>query len=760
MSCSSVPRRLLASHFKPVPSLAHDNALGTFLVVTTMVSAPEDALRRRSIAVPPGSASPSQQEVRKKRKRKRPNEAEPPFYVLFLQVGTTLLILVWALHGSYRWVVPAALAPDLGEDSYDDDVAMPVEIHEQDRNVGPLRLKMTDLLTNAHPEPHDEQPTIPALPTWNLTAESNFDAYALAERFHTNSTVNTLFWQTAAGLRRQFAKLYGGENSARALLTRGLSIFGASLITNDSISSLPSDLRWTACRIQSARIEKRPFRFAFGGYSVTVGRGNLFRQSFPLVMEKLLHTSFLTLDVDLQVNNAAIGGCPAFPYGWCMKNFWGEEPDVVSWDFAMNEAGGDPRGMEAYLRHLWQLPRQPKVIVKDTFMATDRRLLLQTYVQQHNILHDPVVVHTEPAVRPFLDRPEHSRPEGFRSWREFGSPLGAPGQALHHPAVKEHELIAWLLTMHFLSALQVVATSDEVSNLLQCPTPNPNYLVPPPQTLMANNSTDVWNTLMYGRPSHTGFWLMNQVQCRTTFEPIVDGDLSSIIVSGSEGESLDVMLPKSKMYYNRGWVLDLSDGEKQAKRKLNIFGGLGFLDSKKAYYGLKSSGILRFLLPYEISGSSNNTLISQQKVGDRAKDWFQSVTICQVNERREGGACNAEQDLHLTLGGLNITNASMIDAARTLYLGKKLCVYLPVPETALLTSRKVLTANETPDLVFVDNVDEERENRVGLALEVSIINNHIIRREQACSVSHVVWEQHWAASPLSESLRAASSIDF
>jgi hypothetical protein len=27
----------------------------------------------------------------------------------------------------------------------------------------------------------------------------------------------------------------------------------------------------------------------------------------------------------------------SFPYGWCLKNFLGEDSDAVSWDFSMNE---------------------------------------------------------------------------------------------------------------------------------------------------------------------------------------------------------------------------------------------------------------------------------------------------------------------------------------------------------------------------------------------------------------------------------------
>ena len=68
-------------------------------------------------------------------------------------------------------------------------------------------------------------------------------------------------------------------------------------------------------------------------YSVTVGRGNYFSQSFPFVMQTKLEPLFNALKIELEVRNAAIGGVPSFPYGWCLENFWGLDADVVSWDY-------------------------------------------------------------------------------------------------------------------------------------------------------------------------------------------------------------------------------------------------------------------------------------------------------------------------------------------------------------------------------------------------------------------------------------------
>lgn len=168
------------------------------------------------------------------------------------------------------------------------------------------------------------------------------DAFGIAERYasyigsnktmaaadndggDSNSAAGTaknqaLFWQTAAGLREKFASLYGGEKEARAMLIRGLTVFGQtkpfrtftkntkSRDDSEPKSSLHDDLQQTACRIHRARQSShRTFRFAFGGYSVTAGRGNRFQQSFPLVMEQQLHTVFRLMDLNLIVKNAAM----------------------------------------------------------------------------------------------------------------------------------------------------------------------------------------------------------------------------------------------------------------------------------------------------------------------------------------------------------------------------------------------------------------------------------------------------------------------
>lgn len=351
---------------------------------------------------------------------------------------------------------------------------------------------------------------------------------------------------------------------------------------------------------------------------------------------------------------------------------------------------------------------------------------------------DSVVLHTDPAATPFLAIPEEKRPYGFKDWRKFGAPPGAPGMALHHPAVKEHELNAWILSMHFLSALELVA-ADQDSSILRCESiAKKKNALPPPVTVNSANTTMDWFSILFGdvvenatSTSSTSKWTLNPVHCRTSFEPILQGDLDSLIVSGIYGNGTDIMRPKGAMYYSQGWVLDLSDEEKLAKRKLDRFDGLGYVDSKKAYYGIYASGPLQLFLPYE------GTSAVKPKAGDEAQDWVRSIVFCEVNEKRPYGSCNAEKHISYTIGGVNATHTKMIDSAGTLYYGKKLCLYARVPPEAKLTTRGALIVGT----IITSTNATTTDDTVGLSVVVSVKDMHIMKKDLACSLSHVIWEE-------------------
>jgi hypothetical protein len=688
--------------------------------------------RKQHLSVSNGGAdSPTRKtnSIKSKKKRKlRAEEQEQPFWQLFLQVALTLLIICLATYHAYRYFWPYEERPVYQADADDDNVRG--NSADQQREA----IELSDLM-NERAETEPPQPkTPPPLPTFELSESSKYDAFGIIDLLDTTNS-DLAFWIAASGLRERFADSYGGENAARMLLDKGLSTFSKP----EREDAIPSDVLYTACRMKDAKESNRPFSIAFGGYSVTAGHGNYFSQSFPFVMERFMKTLFGIAGVEFTIRNAAIGGCPAFPYGWCLSNFLGESPDVISWDYSMNEAGGVPAGMEAYLRHALTLPRRPKLLVKDAFMATQRRNLLGNY---EDLLKDPVVIHTDPAVKPFLGREEAYRPEGFQEWRKFGSPQGAPGQALHHPAVKEHELIGWLLAMHFVTALQVLVAKPD----LECLVPEQELRLPPPISGKLLNATLEFSSVLFGESHTEEVWSMNPVHCRTTFKPILTGDLKSIVYSGTTGEDIDIMLPKSQMFYNKAWTLDLSEGEKSGQRKLNTFDhGLGFLDRKEAYYGIYTSGRIKLLVPYEAAATA-----AHPKVGDATSDWFQSLIICQVNEKRDSGACNGAEDLGYAVGGVNATNIIMMGNAGTLFLGKKICAAITIPKDATFTSRRLLEEQQRREdeqklgenqIAAIPENESPLADQIGMLVEVFVTNQHIVHVNQACSVSHVVWEQ-------------------
>lgn len=734
-------------------------------------------------------------------RRRRRDREDPPFLLLFVQVGTALAVICLASYHIYRWVHPTSSwssSRSMGKKAtmYDDDDATggsgAIADAERSRTEEKLRQeqaqKYDKLLQGGNSEQRDVEetakPTAPPLPTFELSISSQWDAFGIMDSILSADELvhaDTTFWNAAKGLRERFSALYGGENAARMLLDKGTTTFRSNKVGVDDAAAgaggPPPDVIATACRLYTARVENRPFRMVFGGYSVTAGRGNRFQDSYPFQLQDVLDAVIKLAGIPgLHVRNAAIGGCPSFPYGWCMVNFWGgpdhtdfpskgteKPPDAVSWDFSMNESSGGPEGLEAYVRHLLATyasssHHPPKLIVKDISTANQRKQLLAAYA---DLLEDTVVLHTDKAVQPFLARQEDFRPIGFQKWRQWGAPNGAPGQALHHPAVQEHKLNGWILAMHLLAALEYMMANlvDEIRVHDVCTSTsssgiNASYFLPPPVSGIILNKTDfAYDRILYGHPVHVAGgaeskftsaaatqptngvdWIMNPVQCRTTFQPILSGDLSEIVVSGTIAEDIDVALPKSRMYYNQGWTFDLSDSEKKAKRQLSVYpDGLGFVDSKEAYYGIYESPKMKLLLPHRKTriGSENG---NSPKIGDLASRWYESVVVCQVNEKIEAdGGCNFAADVGFLIGGVNVTgtSANMIETIGSVYLGKPICKQVRIPSEARLTSHNAL---DDPNKALKEDV-------VGLLVELYVSNPHIVHIPQACSISHVIWEE-------------------
>ena len=527
------------------------------------------------------------------------------------------------------------------------------------------------------------------------------------------------------GVREEFNKRYGGKEAAQAMLKRGITSFG--------------NIDATARRMVSAAIEQRPFVMAFSGYSVTVGRGNFFNQSFPFVVERILQQPLQSiLGISLVVRNAAIGGIPSFPYGFCMEHFLGSDPDVISWDYSMNEGREDASILEAFLRQAsQQLKNHPMMIMLDTNFA--RTQLLQDYTNQ-GLLLDAITVGKAEVVDKALFGQKPAPPLGLQHWEEFGAPDQCPGRGSWHPKKMEHELIGWMIAMHFVEALERAHRFLGSSERQQLEIDSPVF--PAPLTKVPVNDPEV-TELLYGHKEDEKSYRIKDLSCRTSFLPATDHTkvLPSIIVSGFAEGDLDIMVDRTDSHYKEGWVLDVSKVERDTKRKVERCGGLGYIDMKIALYGVPDSGTLRLWLPFEGPSHDNHRHEHDDSEDNEAKHWFDDFIICEANEKRDEGACKLDQDLEITVGGVGVSRITQINGAGE-YLRRRTCVNVGVPSDAKTTVLKNVVSTDGQPLSSNDKrrfgVDD---NTVGLLVDIRA-KPRVTRSKGACCVSHIIWEQH------------------
>ena len=281
--------------------------------------------------------------------------------------------------------------------------------------------------------------------------------------------------------------------------------------------------------------------------------------------------------------------------------------------------------------------------------------------------------------------------------------------------------------------------------------------LPPPITINTTSQSKEIMSLMFGSQQHksksndtnskntfNNHWNMDPISCRTSFEPVLNGRLDDLILTGITHDSTDIMLPKGAMFYNQGWVKDLGAAEKKAKRKLRRYGGLGFIDSKIAYYGIFASGPLLLFLPYEQQQQQENDETKKLIMTDsgtkkiRVGDLFHSIVVCEVNEKRGEGECNMQEDVVYTVAGIEV-NANYITATGTSFLGKHICVLLPIPEDAMATFKsEVINENSSQKENYTNKGNQT--NVLGVTLQISVVNKAVTLSKGPCSISHVIWQ--------------------
>lgn len=569
-------------------------------------------------------------------------------------------------------------------------------------------------------------------------------------------------------LWNEFYERYGGKRDAVAMLERGVRAFG--------------EKEKTAERLLRAAANDRPFVLSFAGYSVTVGRGNYLKQSFPFVLERVLNPLFgklqasspssssLGIPSSVVVRNAAIGGIPSFPYGFCFEHFLGVDSDVISWDYSMNEKGNDASVLESYLRQSQSQLSQthPMVIVLDT--NKKRCELLRAYAQR-GLIRDALCVGMakdvldKPLLQELKDANEEElkkKPAGFQNWNDFGAPKACPGKGSWHPKLKEHELVGWMMAMYFVEAVELaLQTAEKNPNWRQLygSTDDPPVVFPPPLAGKRPDNDPQVARLLYGHnDDKSDQYTMKHLSCRTSFLPAIDQDkvIPSVVVSGwNENEGTDNILDdRSDDAYRDGWVLDVSQIERDTKRKVEGkgCGGLGYVDMKIALYGIQESGPLRLWLP------AKNTAGLERDDDHRsdASYWFSSLVFCEANEKRPKEACQLDADIEYKVGGVLAKSVKTIAGAAE-YLKRRTCVHVAIPDTAKVTTlfdlRSIDKKNGGNDStsplteqlktrLSTGGANKMDENAaVGLVVDVHI-TREVTRKDGACCISHIVWENN------------------
>jgi len=531
-------------------------------------------------------------------------------------------------------------------------------------------------------------------------------------------------------MRQTFYDRYGGELEAAAMLKRG--IIPAAGTPDDEKKAIAH----TAERIILARQNTREFVMSFGGYSVTVGRGNYYNQSYPFILQEVLKPVFEAIDLELVVRNSAIGGIPSFPYGWCLPNFLGTDSDVVSWDYGMNE-GSEAQAFESYMRQsIATLPKRPMMIMLDT--KRSRVDMMKAY-NGNGALLDSIAVGRGDVVKKdykSIGTDDSTKPIGFQKWNEWGAPKGSPGQSNWHPKKMEHELIAWMIAMRFLDSLEAAVDMLDSGYIVDNEDSKHEKLalLPPPIShshLRSDGGPETPSHILYGIPldssdrSELAPWVMDAVSCRTSFLPNIHGKLSEIVVSGLAEDVGDDLKSRDDSLYTSGWVVDVGKVERATKRKVESVGGLGYIDMKNAMYGIPESGTLRLSLPHErpVHNHSHNSDADML-----ARHWFETLVFCEVNEKRGKDECVPETDMTFIVGNVKSESVVQITNAAA-YLKKSICLNVNIPEDARVTVK--------------DPGDEGGEDViVELTVDVSVSNKGVTRKNGACSISHVVWQSH------------------
>jgi hypothetical protein len=149
--------------------------------------------------------------------------------------------------------------------------------------------------------------------------------------------------------RKMMLKILEGQSAATKQRSRNLqSGEWANMTAQDSRRMKYADLAGFPTYV-----------WATGGHSAAAAHGNYWRQSYTAVMERAMKDIFATVGLNFIGRNYAMGGTGSGPeIAMCIKEIFGTDIDVLSWDTGMTD-GKNYAGMQQYFLRAAMLPRRP-----------------------------------------------------------------------------------------------------------------------------------------------------------------------------------------------------------------------------------------------------------------------------------------------------------------------------------------------------------------------------------------------------------------
>jgi hypothetical protein len=647
---------------------------------------------------------------------------------------------------------------------------------------------------------------------YNLTVSTSDSTTNSNSNSNENDSLQA-FVQHAASIRKEFVYRYGAsEIPARSILERGLSHMHSSqalaqriqmlqlakhkpsstssttTTTLQSHSNRDRSLRKRSSSTSSSSPQpleslknknnhkkKNEFVVLVVGSSAAAGYGNAHEQSYPFQLQDILRRAFRLQGLELVVRSLAMEDTSEFPLAWCLPHYTkttttsttitNTKPDVVIWDF-----GGDtpPARLEAFLRvtaNLWnnnnnkdkndETDRFPFFMFREGSVGSDLRSRVIQYYMDANILVDPVVIRHSQAAQPFLTLGDMDRPDGLQKWREFG--ITGPSQSRWLLSLQEHEMIAWLISMHLLTALELVAANEilgENQVLMSSSSATSSTFMKIAAALPPPLSKDFQK--FHGRPWESlvrGEYDPNSLHCYTSFDfmvrnaememdPVVvnnhadyspdttiASNLDELIVVGTIGQATELLLPKAVNWFAQGWVLDLDAPTRRSKllmRHDESSNFLGFPDWKQAYYGAPQSGALKLFVPIGTDASLKHA---------QASNSIDLLVLCESDALQESGSCTLRKDTTIRVGGKLATIETM-DTDIVASFEKQTCIQVLVPPDATL-SKSTAASTSTR----AGSQKSQKEVMYGLPIEIQVTNSKVTWSNGPCSVAHVIFQR-------------------